>query len=93
MIRYEDLVEHANNLDTPEADHYFTRLLEVCGIEKPDDWKERVRIGADRKQSGTARENLSWNNEYFQFPDELPETQKQILEYNAPGLRKLLGYE
>jgi isopenicillin N synthase-like dioxygenase len=62
----------------------------VCGIAMPADWRERVKIGSDRKQSSTARENLKPSP--VQLPDELPELHKQLVDYAAPGLRKLLGY-
>jgi len=47
-------------------------------------------VGSDRKQSGTARENLAGLNEVI--PDTLPDKQKQMVDYAAPGLRALLGY-
>ena len=56
----------------------------------PEDWRERVRVGADRGQSGTARENLAGTQQAF--PDELPDMQKRLVEFAAPGLRTLLGY-
>jgi hypothetical protein len=56
----------------------------------PTDWRERVLIGADRRQSATARENL--NAVEAELPDELPEAQKRLVNYAAPGLRELLGY-
>ena len=59
--------------------------------ELPDDWRERVRIGSDRKQSTTARENLSRMT--ADVPDELPDVQKRLVGFAAPGLRSLLGYE
>jgi hypothetical protein len=90
MIRYEDLVSHVKRLDSPEAKTYFFTLFEQCGIVPPNDWRERVVIGADRKQSGTARENLGGG--LTDLPDELPDTQKKLVEYAAPGLRALLGY-
>ncbi|MCP4270592.1 MAG: hypothetical protein GY781_01315 [Gammaproteobacteria bacterium] len=91
FIRYEDVIKNLKNIETEEAREYFTDLLSICGIEQlPDDWQQRVKIGSDRKQSGTARENLSGLN--FTVPDELPEMQKQLVEYAAPGLRKILGY-
>ncbi len=93
FIRYEDLVAHVKNIDSDEANQFFSKLLEACGIERPTDWRERVRVGSDRKQSGTARENLSWRNPMFEFPDELPNIQKQLVDYHAPGLRELLGYD
>ena len=57
----------------------------------PDDWRERVRIGSDRKQSGTARENL--RGPANDVPDVLPELHRRLVDYAAPGLRKILGYE
>lgn len=90
MIRYEDLVSHVKRLDSPEAKTYFFTLFEQCGIVPPNDWRERVVIGADRKQSGTARENLGGG--LTDLPDELPDTQKRLVDYAAPGLRALLGY-
>jgi hypothetical protein len=92
LIRYEDLVHHVKNLDSVHAFAYFSELLSFCGYETlPDDWKERVKVGSDRKQSGTARENLK--GKIFDIPNELPDAQKQLVDYAVPGLRKLLGYE
>ncbi len=58
--------------------------------ELPQDWRERVRVGSDREQSGTARENLE--GLAVEIPDELPYTQKRLVNVAAPGLRELLGY-
>ena len=66
-------------------------LLAACGIDLPADWRERVRIGSDRKLSRTARENLMLPPG-VSFPAELPEQQKQLVDFHAPGLRRLLGY-
>ena len=52
---------------------------------------ERVKIGSDRKQSGTARENL--RDVKIAIPEVLSDAQKELCDYAAPGLRKLLGYE
>jgi len=90
MLRYEELVRHANALDTPEAEAYFRALLDHCGIDMPANWAERVATGADRKQSATAREKLSLGNAFV--PDTLPEGQKLLVEVAYPGLRALLGY-
>ena len=65
----------------------FVLPPELAGVAA--DWRERVRIGSDRKMSSTARENLTTRDE---VPDELPETQKQLVDYYVPGLRALLGY-
>jgi hypothetical protein len=90
LVRYEDLVAAVKNLDSDSADVFFEELLGASGIERPGDWRERVRIGSDRKQSGTARENLSGVE--IDFPTKLPELQRKMIELAAPGLRELLGY-
>jgi hypothetical protein len=91
LVRYEDLLAAVKEVDAPEAEAFFADLLDACGIERPDDWRERVRIGSDRKQSGTARENLTGVER--QFPEELPELQRRMVDMVAPGLRELLGYK
>jgi len=90
VIKFEDLVGHVKALESEAAEKYFLTLLGACGITLPDDWRARIRIGADRKQSGTARENLSGVE--MAFPDELDARHKALVDYNAPGLRALLGY-
>ena len=90
-VRYEDLLTHVQNREAPEAEHYFAELLDRCGIGPlPDDWRERVAVGADRRQSGTARENLTGVR--VDLPDKLPEKHKRLVEFLAPGLRRMLGY-
>lgn len=91
LVRYEDLVGAVSNLESPQSEQFFSDLLAACGIERPDDWRDRVRIGSDRNQSGTARENLTGVS--IEFPSELPQLQKQMVDMVAPGLRALLGYE
>jgi len=91
MLRYEDIVRNLKDLDTAEAETFFKHLLESCGIDPPDDWRERVRVGSDPAQSGTARENLRTSEDII-FPDRLPEVQRQLVDYAVPGLRALLGY-
>jgi hypothetical protein len=91
LIHYEDLLAAVKDLDGDSADRFFANLFKACGIDRPDDWRERVRIGSDRKQSGTARENLTGVG--VNFPSELPDLQKRMIEMVAPGLRELLGYK
>jgi len=92
LLRFEELLSHVRNLDKPEAEQFFAELLRDCALgDLPDDWRERIRIGSDREQSGTARENLVGGA--LDVPDILPEIQKQLVDYAAPGLRKVLGYE
>lgn len=90
-VKFEDLVRHLRDLDGEDADRFFAGLLEACGIERPDDWRERVTIGSDKAQSGTARQNLTG------IAKELPETlgarHRALVDYRAPGLRALLGYQ
>jgi hypothetical protein len=91
LVRYEDLLAAVKDLDGDHADRFFAELFAACGIEPPNDWRERVRIGSDRKQSGTARENLSGVE--VEFPPMLPEMQRKMVDLAAPGLRQLLGYQ
>ena len=89
-MRYEDLIGALRDLDGESAERYFSELLSMCGIERPDDWRERVRVGSDPKQSGTARDNLTGIK--TMFPKELPQYQRKMIDFAAPGLRELLGY-
>jgi hypothetical protein len=90
LYRYEDIVHHLKTIDSPDSEAFFRKLLEDCAIEVPADWKARVTIGADRKQSATARENLAVDND--QIPNELPDIQKRLVDVAMPGMRPLLGY-
>ncbi|MDH5584240.1 MAG: hypothetical protein OEY82_10275 [Gammaproteobacteria bacterium] len=93
ILRFEELLRNVRNLDSDEAETFFAQLLADCGINKlPDDWRERVRVGSDRNQSGTARENLVGGGN-LDVPDELSDAQKDLVNYAAPGLRRILGYE
>ncbi len=91
MLRYEELVRALRDLDGPGGESYFTALFEACGIERPSDWRERVRIGSDRRQSGTARENLTGAS--ARIPAILPDAQRRMVDAAAPHLRRTLGYE
>ena len=93
LVRYEDLVANIASIETDAAKSYFAELLDKCGISPPDDWKERVIIGADRKQSATARENINKSKPLYEFPQELSENHKRMVDFAAPGLRGLLGYQ
>ncbi|GLR71090.1 hypothetical protein [Agaribacter marinus] len=91
LIKYEDIIHHVKNIDTAASEAFFATLLSHFGYDSlPDDWQARIQIGADREQSGTARENLSGT--VIELPSELPIAQKQLVEYAAPGLRHILGY-
>ena len=89
-VRYEDLVRHIHDLENEEAEVYFRALFDACGISLPSNWRERVKVGSDRKRSGTARENLT--GVALEIPDTLPERHRRLVDYAAPGLRQLLGY-
>ena len=91
IVRFEDLIANLEALDTTDAEAWFTDLLRFCGnIRPPGDWRERVVVGSDRRQSGTARENLQ--GRAHDIPDVLPDTQKKMVDHVAPGLREILGY-
>lgn len=90
VVKYEDIIKHLKALDGGEAKTYFTGLLTKMGIDPiPADWKERIRIGAERKHSATASEKLTGA---IDVPKTLPAKQKELVDFVAPGLRKLLGY-
>jgi hypothetical protein len=90
-VKFEDLASHAASPESAEAEAYFERLLDACGISPlPDDWRERVTTGADRRQSSTARENLT--GVAIAVPETLPERHRRLVDFAAPGLRQLLGY-
>ena len=92
MLRYEDLIGALSTLDSTEGEDYFMQVFAAAGLaEVPGDWRERVRIGSDRKQSGTARENLTEGE--IRIPDQLTARQKTMVDFAAPGLRRILGYE
>lgn len=90
VVKFEELIEHVGALGTPAADAFFDTLFDACGIPRPDDWRERVAIGADRRQSGTARENLT--GVAAELPATLSPRHRALVDYQAPGLRTLLGY-
>jgi len=90
VVHYEDIIKHLKNLDTPKAKLFFAGLLAVGDIDLPDDWKARILVGSDRKQSGTARENLTLKGQ--KVPTALPDMQKRLVDYTNPGLREILGY-
>ncbi len=91
IVKYENIIAALKDLESPEAKTFFKDLLALADISLPDDWKERVKVGSDRKQSGTARENLKL--EGIEIPNELPEMQKKLVDYSNPGLREILGYK
>ena len=90
-VRYEDLVSHVKDLESEASESYFATLLDACGISPvPANWRERVTVGSDRRRSGTARENLT--GIALELPAKLPERHRRLVDYAAPGLRRLLGY-
>ena len=91
IVQYETIIKHLKDLDNPEAKQFFKSLLGFAEIELPNDWKDRVLIGSDRNQSGTARENLRLQGQ--EIPNELPAKQKELVDYYCSGLRELLGYK
>ena len=91
LVKFEELVQHVQNLNSDAAHHYFVNLFNACEITLPEDWRKRIEIGSDREQSGTARENLYGN--HISLPEKLPEMQRQLVDFAIPGLRSLLGYD
>tara|TARA_B110000503_G_scaffold62286_1_gene98701 strand:- start:537 stop:1313 length:777 start_codon:yes stop_codon:yes gene_type:complete len=92
ILKYEDLIRNLTNLDSEESGVFFSDLFSLAGLgDLPEDWRERIKIGADREQSGTARENLVGLTD--EIPDVLPDIQKKMVNVAAPGLREVLGYQ
>lgn len=89
-VKFEDLTASLRDVDDARSVKFFADLFEACGIDRPDDWRNRVRIGSDREQSGTARENLTGIAK--NLPDRLSDRHRALVDYHAPGLRALLGY-
>lgn len=90
VVRFESLVAAVKSPEADTSQAFFAALLDACGIDRPDDWRERVVIGADPAQSGTARENLTGIG--IDLPDTLAARHRALVDYQAPGLRTLLGY-
>ena len=90
LVRYEDIIENVKDIGSSRAETFFGELLAKCGIDLPANWREKVLAGADRRQSRTASENLTLAGP--EVPKALPEQQKTIVNFHAPGMRGLLGY-
>lgn len=90
IVKYEELVSHVQDTGSEQAEAFFGELLSACGISVPEDWAERVNAGSARGESATARENLT--GVAIDLPETLPERHRALVDYQAPGLRKLLGY-
>lgn len=52
------------------AEAFFSELMGFCDIALPDDWRDRVEVGSDRRESRTARENRKTE---IELPDVLPD--------------------
>lgn len=91
VVTYEDLILHLRDLDTPQSGKFFGSLIDACHIDLPDDWRERVRCGSSRNESATARENLTGIG--MELPSTLSARHRALVDYQAPGLRAILGYE
>jgi hypothetical protein len=89
-VKYEDVVANLAAIDSDQASQFFGAIFDACGIAQPDNWRERITIGSDKVQSGTARERLTGVS--ADFPETLSDRHKALVDYNAPGLRALLGY-
>jgi hypothetical protein len=92
ILHFEDLLHHVTNIESDDAEVFFAAFMNDCGLGNlPGDWRERIQVGSDRQQSGTARENLVGGSD-IEVPEELPDTQKKLVDFAAPGLREVLGY-
>jgi hypothetical protein len=89
FVKFEELRNAVEDLDTDESEQYFADLFDACRINRPVDWRDRVRVGSDPAQSGTAEQNVNLRRD---FPKTLPPMQRRLVDHVAPGLRQLLGY-
>jgi hypothetical protein len=93
IVRFEDIKAALRRLDHKDGESFMRELLANCGLDPlPDDWKARVRVGADPANSRTARQNLHFASA-MALPEQLPAEQKRLVDYTCPGLRELLGYK
>lgn len=94
FVRYEDVVSSVNNIEDKTAETFFSEFFEFIGIENlPEDWKERVRLGADPEFSPTHRKNLTYKSfSGFPYKKELDQEYKDLIDYTCPNLRTILGY-
>jgi hypothetical protein len=90
IVRFEDLKQAVENLDSRESELFFAELFDACGIIQPADWRERVAVGADPAESGTSVQNVQVRRD---IPAVLPFVQQRLVDHVAPGLRQLLGYQ
>ena len=94
LVRYEEICKHVESIrkgeDTPETEQYFRDLIGTFNIDLPPDWKTRVLVGADRRMSMTARENIG---DSTNIPAVLPDKFKRMVDFTVPHLREYLGYE
>ncbi|MBB4658173.1 hypothetical protein [Parvularcula dongshanensis] len=90
LVRFEELKAAIADLESGASASYFAKLLGCAEADLPADWRARVRIGADRRSSGTARENLKAVAK--DVPDVLPPAHQAMVELAVPGVRTMLGY-
>jgi hypothetical protein len=95
FVRYEDVVSSINNIDSPEAEVFFSDFFDFIGMESlPKDWKDRIKIGSDAAFSPTHRQNLTYKNfSGFPYKKELDQEYKDLIDYTCPNLRAILGYK
>lgn len=92
IVRYEDIIANLKTLGSLQSEAFFRDLIvDKIGVPVwPADWRERIEMGSDRQHSATSREHLQHG---IELPETLPAVQKRLVDYHAPGLRRLLGYE
>jgi hypothetical protein len=87
VVRYEDLLTHVKQIDSPEARKYFFSILEGLDIEPPSDWKQRVLSGADKRLSATFIKGVVYDHQKG-----LSKYHLDLIEVVAPNLISRLGY-
>lgn len=91
LVKYEDIVANLRDLQSPQADQFFTDILSFLCIPKPEDWRTRVIAGSDRAISSTSSEKIESNSPGLERKG-LNNFEKNIVNIVAPNLRSILGY-
>lgn len=94
FVKYEDVVSSVANIDSPEAETFFSDFFKFIGIENlPEDWRERVSLMSNPSLSPTYRDNLTYKSfSGFPYKKELDQEYKDLIDYTCPNLRTILGY-
>ncbi len=91
IVKYEDIVRSLKDLDSHETEGYWRGILGHLGILVPEDWRERIRAGADPAASSTIPQSLG-GDAAAQSRRQLTPEEIKLFNRVAPDLRRQLGY-